>query len=167
MFGSSLVLQGLREPVAAYRARDGGLGTRTNTPLHSPHPSVRATGASDWGWAWESQDPGRGNSAVCWLGLETSPRSPLPTLLGLAVVPTLQEEAARLAAGQQWCPFLAGPLPQNSGDRGFSMVGFAGSGCAGNSHCAFLWFRALAESRCLKGIISAKYTFTSCALEHR
>lgn len=59
---------------AAYRAPGAGLRTPPSTPPHFPRPRKKARAPSDPGWAWGSQDPGRGNSAVCWLRLETSPR---------------------------------------------------------------------------------------------
>lgn len=45
------------------------------------------------------------------------------------------------------------------------MIGPAGTECVEHSYSAFLQFRALAETRCPKGLIAVKYTFSSCALE--
>lgn len=44
-FGSSLALWGLREPVAAHRAPDGGLGTGPSTPSPLPLPSQESSGS--------------------------------------------------------------------------------------------------------------------------
>lgn len=101
VFGSSLSLGASGSPWAANRApRTAGRELGQTRCPHSPRPLERALAPSDWGWAWGFQDPGRGNSAVCWLRLETSPigAPSLPT--GLRGRPSPPRRGSCIAAGR-------------------------------------------------------------------
>ena len=125
-------------------------------PPPSPRPPKRAPAPSDWGWAWGFQDPGRGNSAVCWLRLETSPRGAPSLPAGLRGRPNPPRRGSWLRCGAEVGLALEGRLWLNSGDPGSSVGGPAGSGRLGRFHSAFLRSRALAEIRCPKSLIAAK-----------
>lgn len=134
---------------------------------HPPCPPKRALAPSDWGWDWGSQDSGRGNSAVCWLRLETSPRGAPSRPPGLRGRPNPSRRGSRFCRWAEVVLILRGLVSAKlGGDRSLACWP-GGPGCTVHSHSCLLRFPALAEIRCPEGLIPAKYTRAVVVLCHR
>lgn len=86
----------LREPVGGIQSPGRRAGNSAKQPFPFPRPPKRAPAPSDWGWTWVSHDSGRGNSAVYWLRLETSPRGAPSCTPVLVDGPNLSRRGNRL-----------------------------------------------------------------------
>lgn len=134
-FRSSLALQDLREPVGGIQSPGRWAGNSAKQPFPFPRPRRRAPAASDWGWTRVSHDPGRGNSAVYWLPLETSPRGAPSCTSGLVDGPNPSRSGSRLRPRTEVLIVRGRVIAKLGGTREPT-----GSGCIGRPHSAFLRF---------------------------